>query len=133
MIRINCTTTESVLESVSTFGWTTTLAYMIKINCTTTESVLQLVSTFRLASSSHRQCNNFFFLVGYLDPCASNPCLNGGVCTKPSDPSADMILCQCPNGYVGVRCEIIDTGKSLPHYISHLSWLILGKMKNKSL
>ena len=34
---------------------TTTLAYRIVINCTTTVSVLELVSTLRLPCSSHRQ------------------------------------------------------------------------------
>ena len=40
------------------------------------------------------------FFVG--DPCAENPCLNGGQCF-PSNYGG--FTCQCPSGYSGQRCE----------------------------
>ncbi len=36
------------------------------------------------------------------DPCADNPCLNGGACM--SNGFAGF-TCQCPPGYSGQRCE----------------------------
>ncbi|XP_022081481.1 fibropellin-1-like isoform X2 [Acanthaster planci] len=46
----------------------------------------------------------------HSNPCANNPCQNGGACSRPSDPTSDMVVCQCRNGFVGFRCEIEDTG-----------------------
>jgi hypothetical protein len=36
------------------------------------------------------------------DPCADNPCLNGGICIPNS---YGGFTCQCPPGYSGQRCE----------------------------
>jgi hypothetical protein len=36
------------------------------------------------------------------DPCADNPCLNGGSCISNS---FGGFTCQCPPGYSGQRCE----------------------------
>ena len=36
------------------------------------------------------------------DPCANNPCLNGGVCVSNN---FGGFTCQCPPGYSGPRCE----------------------------
>lgn len=47
---------------------------------------------FRIAVSNVVQQN----------PCAPNPCINGGTCLQ--IPGGGYI-CQCPNSYAGVRCE----------------------------
>ena len=36
------------------------------------------------------------------DPCADNPCLNGGACMPNG---FGGFTCQCPPGYSGQRCE----------------------------
>ena len=36
------------------------------------------------------------------DPCAQNPCLNGGQC---SQNGFGGFTCSCPNPYTGQRCE----------------------------
>ncbi len=36
------------------------------------------------------------------DPCAVNPCLNGGTCMANN---VGGFTCQCPPGYSGLRCE----------------------------
>jgi len=36
------------------------------------------------------------------DPCAQNPCLNGGQCFPTN---IGGFTCQCPNPYTGQRCE----------------------------
>ena len=41
------------------------------------------------------------------DPCANNPCLNGGSCDVTSD---FRYICNCTNGYTGQNCET-DIGK----------------------
>ena len=46
------------------------------------------------------QSNCAFFSVE--DPCADNPCLNGGQC-YPNNYGG--FTCQCPSGYSGQRCE----------------------------
>ncbi|KAM6221809.1 hepatocyte growth factor activator [Rhynchocyon petersi] len=39
---------------------------------------------------------------GILDPCASNPCLNGGSCSTVQDPAS--YLCSCPVAFMGKDC-----------------------------
>ena len=41
-------------------------------------------------------------LVYLGDPCAQNPCLNGGQCIPNG---LGGFTCQCPPGYSGQRCE----------------------------
>ena len=36
------------------------------------------------------------------DPCADNPCLNGGICIATN---YGGFTCQCQPGYSGQRCE----------------------------
>lgn len=38
-----------------------------------------------------------------IQECASNPCLNNGVC---SEPFLNMYICSCQLGYTGIHCEI---------------------------
>ena len=44
------------------------------------------------------------------DPCASQPCMNGGTCL----PVNGGYQCMCPPGYSGMRCEIRDACQSNP-------------------
>lgn len=39
-----------------------------------------------------------------INPCASNPCLNNGVCWQPF-PNLDVYSCDCPNFYYGSNCQ----------------------------
>jgi hypothetical protein len=48
------------------------------------------------------------FLLG--DPCASQPCMNQGTCTRENG----GFRCVCPPGYSGSRCEIRDACQSNP-------------------
>ncbi len=41
-----------------------------------------------------------YFIIG--DPCAQNPCLNGGQCTSNG---FGGFACSCPNPFTGQRCE----------------------------
>jgi hypothetical protein len=51
------------------------------------------------------------FFVSYLgDPCASQPCMNGGTCMRDNG----GFRCVCPSGYSGSRCEIRDACQSNP-------------------
>ena len=36
------------------------------------------------------------------DECASNPCVNGGVCTD----GIDVFTCTCAAGFMGVTCAV---------------------------
>ena len=43
-----------------------------------------------------------FALFADVDECASNPCINNGVCEN----LIDMFLCNCTNDYIGYRCNL---------------------------
>ena len=43
----------------------------------------------------------------FVDPCLSQPCINGGYCSS----SNSSFYCQCPYGYSGYYCE--ETCKNL--------------------
>ncbi len=40
-----------------------------------------------------------------INICTPNPCLNNGHCIRDSNMQDGMYRCQCPNGYIGGRCE----------------------------
>ena len=46
----------------------------------------------------------------FTDVCASFPCLNGGTCYDSRIVDGVGYGCQCPQGFMGQRCEIGDTG-----------------------
>jgi hypothetical protein len=47
----------------------------------------------------------------YLDdPCASQPCMNQGICMSENG----VFCCVCPPGYSGSRCEIRDACQNNP-------------------
>ncbi len=39
---------------------------------------------------------------GTIDPCDSNPCLNGGTCAS----FTDRYECNCPEDWSGTNCEV---------------------------
>ena len=43
----------------------------------------------------------FVTFIGPDDPCKSNPCLNGGTCTK----EIDIYRCSCSDHFHGLNCE----------------------------
>lgn len=51
-----------------------------------------------------------------VDECASDPCLNGGLCQH----TPDAFRCLCAAGFAGGRCETHVSGLSL--YVSLLVW-----------
>jgi len=51
---------------------------------------------------------------GGADPCAKNPCLNGGTCVIPKDDKDDDYVCKCPLHFTGDHCE---TGPSASNTI----------------
>ncbi|XP_048747515.1 protein crumbs homolog 1-like [Ostrea edulis] len=50
-------------------------------------------------------------VVGSLDPCSSNPCVNGGTC----EVRGASFKCACPYYAIGPTCENIARGCSYPH------------------
>lgn len=42
------------------------------------------------------------------NPCLSNPCQNGGICTAQYETPSGSYTCQCPVGYSGAQCQIFD-------------------------
>jgi len=55
----------------------------------------------------HCTCVNLFsFTVPIQDPCKSNPCLNGGTCTK----EINTYICSCSDNYYGLKCESKSSG-----------------------
>ena len=52
----------------------------------------------------------FDALLSLDDPCASQPCMNGGTCMRDNG----GFRCVCPPGYSGSRCEIRDACQSNP-------------------
>lgn len=51
----------------------------------------------------------FFFLLGQSNTCASFPCYNGGSCT----PAGASFLCTCKSPYTGPQCAGTGTGKTI--------------------
>ena len=44
--------------------------------------------------------------VAAIDPCTSNPCLNGGTCRwEQQQQQPSSYVCTCPVGILGDRCE----------------------------
>lgn len=47
-------------------------------------------------------------LLHFADPCLSDPCQNGGLCTQSDSTSTDY-TCQCTQSYDGDNCENTST------------------------
>lgn len=62
----------------------------------------------------------FSFILS-VDPCASSPCKNGGVCHK----SAQMYVCKCPKEYQGRNCEKKRKASELSLYSLKLSVIFM--------
>ena len=61
-----------------------------------------------------------------LDPCASNPCRNGGTCI----PEGNIFVCECPEGRRGIVCEIGSGGGQGTFYICRIIGINLKCQEN---
>lgn len=55
-------------------------------------------------TDSHKTWRNEWWClccIADLDPCAAEPCLNGGTCNS----REDGFICTCPMGFTGAACE----------------------------
>ena len=56
-----------------------------------------------------------------VSPCASSPCVHGGVC----DGDSKMYVCKCPQAFFGRRCEYGETAEAVT-----LSYVLVAAIKN---
>ncbi|MEQ2246327.1 hypothetical protein ILYODFUR_037252 [Ilyodon furcidens] len=72
----------------------------------------------------------FWYRYKNLNPCHTNPCLNGGICTQ----DREDFLCLCPPGFHGKTCNsgkkpsvtrINNNCRHMTHQISHILYLCL--------
>lgn len=65
----------------------------------------------RSTAPSHCSCNSGYVGNGtscFPDPCATNPCQNGGACVAAANGTS---TCTCPDGFTGAECEtLVDCG-----------------------
>ena len=64
----------------------------------------------KTVSDSFSLSNDLSSFLHEGDPCASQPCTNGGSCVRDNA----GFRCVCPPGYSGARCEIRDACQSNP-------------------
>jgi hypothetical protein len=65
------------------------------------ETVYRSMMRTSLARSLRSNLKIYFYLG--IDPCASQPCMNGGTCLPTA---GNSFSCMCPSSYQGVDCSI---------------------------
>ncbi|XP_049608768.1 coagulation factor IX isoform X2 [Syngnathus scovelli] len=68
---------------------------------------------------SHEKTLEFWFRYTNFNPCATNPCVNGGRCTL----EREDFLCLCPPRYHGSTCQLGNPGDCSPCLLTSLHCL----------
>ena len=54
-------------------------------------------------------------VLAFADPCEPNPCKNNGICNVTLT-SATSYKCECPSGWLGIRCDMEGSKRYITEY-----------------